>query len=517
MKMLKKALFCATGAMLMASAAQAQELAFDTVQVNVGAGTADVAWTYTPGASLTSISVDVPEAAGTLLTGVDLTNCLLNAVADLTACNNNAGTVRITLTNFVNPLVAQDGVLTFTLDPGAVGGDSEIVDGTAVPGGESPPGTPVTITDGSVTVVAATAILNVTPANISFGNQQTGTPSAPQVVTVSNDGTDGVDLTLSAINFTGDFAQTGGTCTPTSVLADAASCTIEVTFTPSVDGVAAGDVTVVSDAATTTNDTTTFDGTGVPGPQPTLDVNPATAAFGTVDLGNMPQAIVHTVTNTGDPGSTLTFNSIAYTGDAEFSIVDTCPASLAEGESCTITVTFDAAANGVYSGTVDVSTNAGDAAVPVTGTADSVADLVVNPPFGPVDLGTAASGASTSANGALTNNGSADGAFSCSLSGPDAAVFATTPSPLSGTVPAGDSVPFTLTCNVPSTAIDGDTFAADLVCTGDNGFSGTHNLSCGALNVPMIPVPTMQPWALVLFSMLMLIAGGLGIRFFRAQ
>ena len=99
-------------------------------------------------------------------------------------------------------------------------------------------------------------------------------------------------------------------------------------------------------------------------------------------------------------------------------------------------------------------------------------------------------------------------------------VFSTSPSPISGVnVPAGGSVGFTLACDLPDEASQGDTFSATLDCLSpdDQDFEGTHTLSCGVQEFQVIPVPTMQPWALVLFSMLMLIAGGIGIRFFRAS
>ncbi len=520
MKMFNKGLALVAGAAFFASAATAQDFVVESVTINNAGGTVDVDWSYTAGGGVSGIGIDITAADPALVTGFDLTNCGAGATSPIFFCNDiGGGTFRITSAELsaATQLGNQSGTITYTVAAGA-DGDSSVLD--AVQADSSPIGSVINITDGAIALVATTAILNVTPGNINFGNQQTGTSSAPQAVTVSNDGTDGVDLTISAINFTGDFAQTGGTCTGTDVLADGTSCTIDVTFTPSADGAAAGSAVVVSDAGAVTNDTTTLDGVGTPGPVAAFSITPPTATFGVVDLGNMPQSIVHTVENTGDVGSTLDLNTVAYAGDAEFSIsATTCGASLAAGATCTVTVTFDAAANGVYTGSVNVSTNVGDFSVPVSGEADSVATLSVNPPFGPVDLGNGTSGSTITANGQLSNTGSADGAFSCVLGGPDAAVFSTTPAPLAGTVAAGDTEPFSLSCAIPATAVDGDTFNATLTCTSadDPNFNGTHELSCGALNVPMIPVPTMQPWALVLFSMLMLIAGGLGIRFFRAS
>ena len=69
------------------------------------------------------------------------------------------------------------------------------------------------------------------PSNLDFGDQQVGTTSQPQVVTLTNHGTAAVEI--SRVHFTGKnpraFAQTN-TC-GTSVPAGG-SCSISVTFTP---------------------------------------------------------------------------------------------------------------------------------------------------------------------------------------------------------------------------------------------------------------------------------------------
>ena len=225
-------------------------------------------------------------------------------------------------------------------------------------------------------------------------------------------------------------------------------------------------------------------------------------AFGVVDLGNLPVTDTFVAENTGDAGSSLTISAFNYAGDAEFTVVtDDCSgATLNDGDTCSVEIQFDSAANGVFAGTGSFASDANTGAnqdIAITGEADSVANLVINPPFGPVDLGLGAPGDVVSANGSVENTGSASGDFSCVLGGPDAAVFSTTPDPLVGPVAAGDTADFTLSCAIPTGAGEGDVFNATLTCTGD--LDGTHDLSCGASLVPVIPVPTMQPWALALF------------------
>jgi hypothetical protein len=95
------------------------------------------------------------------------------------------------------------------------------------------------------------------PTSLSFGGQKVGATSAPQSITLSNDGSG--PLTISGISVTGDFSQTN-TCG--SVLAAATSCTISVTFTPSGAGTRIGTVSV-SDNAANTPQTASLSGVGV--------------------------------------------------------------------------------------------------------------------------------------------------------------------------------------------------------------------------------------------------------------
>src|SRR5207249_3802179 len=77
--------------------------------------------------------------------------------------------------------------------------------------------------------------VGLSPSSLNFGNQNVGTTSNPQTVTVTNTGNS--DLNVTAVSVTesnrADFNQTN-TCT--SAVAPQATCTITVTFTPSISG-----------------------------------------------------------------------------------------------------------------------------------------------------------------------------------------------------------------------------------------------------------------------------------------
>jgi len=113
--------------------------------------------------------------------------------------------------------------------------------------------------DAFVVKIAPQPLVNVVPTSLAFGSQVVGVESASQPVTLSNVG-DGV-LTISSIAFGGtnpnDFAQSG--C-GTSVAAGA-SCTINVTFTPTAVGARAGTLTITHNAPSSA-DSVSLSGTG---------------------------------------------------------------------------------------------------------------------------------------------------------------------------------------------------------------------------------------------------------------
>jgi hypothetical protein len=95
---------------------------------------------------------------------------------------------------------------------------------------------------GSGTSAAAPAT-GFSEVSLNFGSQATGTPSSAQTVTVTNTGS--ATLTITGVATTGDFAASG--CVTS--LAAGASCTLSVTFTPTVTGARRGTVEVTDNAA----------------------------------------------------------------------------------------------------------------------------------------------------------------------------------------------------------------------------------------------------------------------------
>jgi hypothetical protein len=100
---------------------------------------------------------------------------------------------------------------------------------------------------------------SLSAASLSFGSQAINTTSSPVSITLSNYGT--AALNISSVAASGNFSETDN-CVPG--LASAASCTISVTFTPSVTGSVSGTLTITDDAPGSSQ-TVSLSGTGTAG------------------------------------------------------------------------------------------------------------------------------------------------------------------------------------------------------------------------------------------------------------
>jgi hypothetical protein len=115
--------------------------------------------------------------------------------------------------------------------------------------------------------------LTASPSSLSFGNENVGSTSGAQSVTVTNPGSSSVSI--SSVSVSGPFAQTNA-CG--SSLAAGASCTASVTFTPTASGSASGSLSVASSAPGSPL-TVSLSGTGVTS-STNLALNKAVTASG---------------------------------------------------------------------------------------------------------------------------------------------------------------------------------------------------------------------------------------------
>ncbi len=233
--------------------------------------------------------------------------------------------------------------------------------------------------------------------SLTFAGQDIGTTSAAQTVSLSNPGS--TDLYVDQIAATGDFAQTS-TCG--QVVGPGASCTISVSFTPTIAGTRTGSLYIRDNAAGSPrliSLTGTATGTG-----PVVVLSPDRLTFGTQGVGttSAPQAV--TLSNTGN--GSLTISGIAVFG--ALVQTNTCGNSVAAGASCIFSVSFAPTYVGIQSGRVTITDNAPGSPHVVNGTGTGAAPWVALSPstltFGSQRVGTTSAAQTVT----LSNTGGAD-------------------------------------------------------------------------------------------------------------
>jgi hypothetical protein len=192
--------------------------------------------------------------------------------------------------------------------------------------------------NGTGTVPAA----SVNPATLSF-TQVVGATSRARAVTLQSSGTG--PLQVSGVVASPPFSQTNN-CVGTIV--PAASCTIQVRFTPATVGSFSGAVTITDNAG---KQSVALSGYG----SAPVVLSANSLHFGIVAVGSTSTAQTLTIINR--LSVPLTFTSIAIS--EPFAIArNTCGASIAAGAICKIGVTFSPKVAGAAVGTLTFTDNA---------------------------------------------------------------------------------------------------------------------------------------------------------------
>lgn len=227
----------------------------------------------------------------------------------------------------------------------------------------------LTISDGAGTQTASLTGTGAAPATdalstsaLAFATQELTTSSAPQQITLTNNGD--VPLTLiSAQTTTADFAANnacGASLNPHS------ECAINVTFQPHTIGRLTAQLRVADQYRT---QTVALSGTGIA--PPGVSLSPLSGlTFAMTGVGQT--AAPQTVTLTNNGGLPLQLRSTTVSGD--FSILpgsDTCGATLAPANACTLQILFTPTAGGTRTGALTISDSAPNSpqTLQMTGTA----------------------------------------------------------------------------------------------------------------------------------------------------
>lgn len=196
--------------------------------------------------------------------------------------------------------------------------------------------------------------VSLSPTSLSFGTVAVGSKSASKPLTITNNQSASLTFNFSS---SGDYSAIGSGATPcTTTLAAHSSCTVAVTFQPTVSGAINGALTVTHNAEFSPQ-SAGLAGTGSGGSAPPLSFSPSSLSFGNVVVSATSPGQVVTVTNGSN--SAVSISGISGSGNytAASSGATPCGGSLNSKQSCTFTVTFSPTLPGTVSGAVTISDN----------------------------------------------------------------------------------------------------------------------------------------------------------------
>ncbi len=278
-----------------------------------------------------------------------------------------------------------------------------------------------------------TSLLTLETASVNFGSVATGTGKTV-TVTATNSGTKAITVSGAAVS--NKYFSLTAPGLPASIPAGQ-STALTVKFTPNAPGTFSGTVSLTSDASNTVTNLS-LAGTGVADGQ--LMVSPASEAFGSVTVGSKQSQAV-TLTNNSSASVNISQASVSGAGFQLSGI--TTPLTLNSSQSATFTISFAPQATGSASGTVTITSNAPNPTLTMalsgTGTT-ATGQLTVAPTT--LGLGSVVVGTSGTASGSLTASG-ANVTVTAATS--NNSVFSVGGLSLPVTIPAGQSVPFTVT------------------------------------------------------------------------
>ncbi len=210
-------------------------------------------------------------------------------------------------------------------------------------------------------------LASVSPASIDFGTVYLGTITGKSV-TVTNQGTAPMMVTDHFISILsgGDSNEFVAVNLCPKSLAAGKSCTIVVSFVAGPFYTPQTATLRIVDNAPGNPQTASLTATVI---DPQVSFNPTSVSFGAQTVDAKATKTV-TLTNRGATTLSLTGLTVMGTNASDFTAGWNCGSSLLAGNSCTISVTFEPAAKGPASATLQVTDNAqsGTQTVPLSGT-----------------------------------------------------------------------------------------------------------------------------------------------------
>jgi hypothetical protein len=311
-----------------------------TVALN-GTGTAAAAVVLTP-LSLTFAATIVNQTAASQDITVSNTGGT-SATLSTPVLGGNAGDFAIFANTCGVTLAPQTGcTLSITFTPTASGARSATLSITDNAGTSSA----ATQTASLSGIGNAPATDTLSALSLSFAQQQIGTTSGSQTITLTNSG--GVPLTLIAASVSpGDFSVVNA-CG--NSLAAHATCAFNVSFSPTAVGIRTATLTITDQFRYQTIGLT---GIGIAGPG--VSLTPVALSFPPTGVGLT--ALAQTLTLTNNGGLPLTISSASVSPGFAIAL-NSCATTLAVNAACSLTIVFAPTAAGAVAGTLTFTDNA---------------------------------------------------------------------------------------------------------------------------------------------------------------
>ena len=242
-----------------------------------------------------------------------------------------------------------------------------------------PPPQPTNAENGDAFVAmvpgASIPLVTVMPGSLVFATQDLNTTSANQQILYTNTNSLST-VQIDTLTFNNsEFQQSYGTgtppdCVPGSQVAPLSTCQILVIFTPTVQNLQSGKLTITDDASSAAHvlNLSGYGAVPIDTISPTNLVFAATAPY--QPLGTPTAAQLVTLKNVGTGVLNISNIAIIGTNPSDFSQNNTCAAQLASESSCTISVIFTPSVSGALSATLTITDNAAGSphTIPLQGT-----------------------------------------------------------------------------------------------------------------------------------------------------
>ncbi len=209
------------------------------------------------------------------------------------------------------------------------------------------------------TAKAGLTFATVDATSLTFASQTSGTASSAQTVTLTNTGS--ATLTPTTIAVTGDFGETDD-CQQATVNAGA-SCTIQVTFTPTQAGSRTGQMTIFANVyggqfIVALSGTATAAGT--------VTLTPPTVDFHQVEVGTTSAPLQVEAGNSG--GAPVPISGVVISGPFEIASNSCGTTALQPQTDCQVMVEFAPTVAGAATGVLTFTDGAGTQTVALSGT-----------------------------------------------------------------------------------------------------------------------------------------------------